>query len=263
MIHPAVASSESESLTTQSNREFYDALWSGSRVMAPERFNTWPLVKSLLESSPCRLEVAPGLRPRLPIQGTHFIDMSAPAVEKLLARGANVAVGQIGSLPFSDRSFNLVAAFDIIEHVDDDNAALAELSRVAAHQSVLLLSAPLHPERWTSVDDLVGHCRRYEPDVLLGKLSSYGWSVESSAIFGMQPRSSRLLDFAVSQLKHHRMRAIWWYDRVILPLAARFQNKLEFTNDMLPTDDVDEILFVCRRNGAVAGPDSNHCALKS
>jgi len=246
-----VTPGESESLATQSNREFYDALWSGSRVVTPDRFNTWPLVKSLLTSS-CRLEVAPGLRPRLPLEGTYFIDMSAPAVEKLRARGANAAVGQIGNLPFSDGTFHLVAAFDIIEHVDDDNAALFELSRVAAHQSTLLLSAPLHSARWTSADDLVGHRRRYEPEVLLGKLSRYGWSVESSSIYGMQPRSSRLLDFAVWQLKHHRMRAIWWYDRIILPLAARFQNKLEFTSGMMPTDNVDEILLVCRRNDAIA-----------
>ncbi len=37
------------------NRQFYDPLWAGSRLVPPERFNTWPLVRSLLASSQPRL----------------------------------------------------------------------------------------------------------------------------------------------------------------------------------------------------------------
>jgi hypothetical protein len=69
------------------NRHFYDALWSDARLIEPERFNTWPLVRSLLAPAQRRLEVAPGLRPRLPIEDTQFIDISAPALAKLGARG--------------------------------------------------------------------------------------------------------------------------------------------------------------------------------
>jgi ubiquinone/menaquinone biosynthesis C-methylase UbiE len=38
---------------------------------------------------------------------------------------------QIASLPFSHGAFDLVCALDIVEHVDDDDAALSEISRVA------------------------------------------------------------------------------------------------------------------------------------
>jgi len=41
------------------NRRFYDLLWSGARLVEPQRFNTWPLVRSLLPESGRRLEVAP------------------------------------------------------------------------------------------------------------------------------------------------------------------------------------------------------------
>ena len=105
-------------------------LWSGARLVEPEQFNTWPLVRSLLSDYGRRLEVAPGLRPRLPIEGTQFVDISAPALTKLRERGAQVVLSQISSLPFADGAFDLVCALDIIEHVDDDNAALRELSRV-------------------------------------------------------------------------------------------------------------------------------------
>src|SRR5271154_6622042 len=71
----------------EKNRRFYDTLWSKTYLTNPRRFNTWPLVSSLVASSPMRLEVGAGMRPRLPIAGTHFIDASPPAVERLNARG--------------------------------------------------------------------------------------------------------------------------------------------------------------------------------
>src|SRR5450631_56554 len=127
------------------NRRFYDLLWSGARLVEPERFNTWPLVRSLLSECDRRLEVAPGLRPRLPIDGTNFVDISAPALTKLSERGAQVVLSQIGSLPFADGAFDLTCALDIVEHVDDDDGAVEELSRVTKSGGILLISAPLHP----------------------------------------------------------------------------------------------------------------------
>ncbi len=64
------------------NREFYDALWSDAKLQPPERFNTWPLISGLLAASPARLEIGPGLRPRLPIAGTHFLDISSPVIAR-------------------------------------------------------------------------------------------------------------------------------------------------------------------------------------
>ena len=75
------------------NRHYYDSLWSGARLVEPRLFNTWPLVQSLLSCSSARLEVAPGLRPRLPLEDTQFVDISGPALGKLRARGASVVMG--------------------------------------------------------------------------------------------------------------------------------------------------------------------------
>jgi SAM-dependent methyltransferase len=230
------------------NRSYYDSLWSGAHLVEPRRFNTWPLVQSLVPASGRMLEVAPGLRPRLPIDGTQFVDISAPALEKLRARGGSVTMGQVKFLPFPDRAFDLVCALDIVEHVDDDDGALAELSRVATMGAVLLLSVPLHPSRWTAFDDFVGHKRRYEPARLKEKLAANHFSVEQSAVFGMQPRSSRLLDLGMWWLIHHRERALWWYNRVFMPLGLRFQKALQFASGMMDLEPVDEILLVCRRD---------------
>ncbi|MEO8164142.1 MAG: methyltransferase domain-containing protein [Betaproteobacteria bacterium] len=240
------------------NQRFYDALWNDARLIEARRFNTWPLISALLSMSRCRLEVAPGLRPRLPVEGTHFVDLSVPAIEKLRARATSVSIASVTALPFARAAFDLVCAFDIVEHVDDEDGALAELARVCAIGGVFVVAVPLHPSRWTPFDDMVGHYRRYEPLRLLAKLHQHGFAVERSAIYGMQPKSSRMLDFGMWWLSHHRERAMWLYNRVMMPLGMCFQKKLSLQTGMIDTTEVDEILLICRRqdNGVQARPST-------
>ncbi|MGH8460381.1 MAG: class I SAM-dependent methyltransferase [Stenotrophobium sp.] len=229
------------------NLQFYDGLWSDARLVEPQRFNTWPLVSRLAARAPRRLEVAPGLRPRLPIPDTQFVDISAPALAKLSARGARTQQAPISALPFADGSFDLVCALDIIEHVDDDERALAELARVAAPGAALILSTPLHPAMWTAFDDFVGHRRRYEPQQILAKLAAHGFAVEQSAVFGMKPKSNGLVRIGMWFLVHRRRRAMWLYNRVLMPLGVHFQKPLTLHDGMVATDDVAEVLLVCRK----------------
>jgi SAM-dependent methyltransferase len=254
-MRPTLQRTRSAQDLLDENRRFYDLLWSGARLVEPERFNTWPLVRSLLPQCGRRLEVAPGLRPRLPLEDTQFVDISAPALAKLRGRGADVVLGEVTSLPFADAAFSLVCALDIVEHVDDDDGALSELSRVLQPGGTLLMSTPLHPSRWTSFDDFVGHKRRYEPQHLLAKLRQHHLAVASSAVYGMQPRSSLLVNFGMWWLIHHRERAMWWYNRALMPLGLRFQTELHLAPGIIATDEVDEILLVClkTRPGLFAG----------
>ena len=247
MIGPAPTRVRSDQELRATNQRFFDGLWHDAHLIGPERFNTWPLVRTLTAGARRRLEVAPGLRPRLPIAGTCFVDISRPAVAALRAEGGHTTRGSITALPFPDRHFDVVCALDIVEHVDDDDAAFAELARVAAPGATLLLSIPLHPDRWTTLDELVGHCRRYEPVRLLGLLDRHGLAVEQTAEHSMQPKSSRLIDCGMWFLVHKRGRAIWWYNHVFMPLALRFERKLALTPGLVDLDRADEILLVCRR----------------
>ncbi len=231
------------------NQEFYDPLWTDARLVGPEQFTTWPLVQALVPSAGVRLELAPGLRPRLPIVGTCFLDVSQPALAKLRARGGLVVRGTVSHLPYPDHRFGLLCAFDIVEHVADDEAAFAELARVARDGATLLLSVPLHQAAWSGFDAMVGHCRRYDPHALVATLARHGFAVERSAGFGMRPRSSRLTRFGMWWLARHRARAMRWYNRVLFPFALRRQRKLRWHDGMLDTDALDEVLLVCRRSG--------------
>src|SRR5438876_7485784 len=127
------------------NRRFYDALWSASYLIPPRRFNTWPLLSGLAAAAPSRLEIGPGLRPRLPIAGTYLVDISRPALTRLKDRAGLTTVGEITALPFPDGTFDLICAFDIVEHVEDDAQVFRELRRVAKNDATVVFSVPLHP----------------------------------------------------------------------------------------------------------------------
>ncbi|MDQ2076424.1 methyltransferase domain-containing protein [Marinimicrobium sp. ABcell2] len=227
------------------NQTFYDSLWAGVRLVEPRQFNTWPVIEALAQTAPDRLEVGAGMRPRLPIQGTHFADISEPALEALAKRGGKVKVASIGELPYDDSSFDLVCALDIIEHVEDDQRALAELCRVAKPGATVLLSTPLHMDCWTEFDTLVGHYRRYEPDQLRELLDQHQLRVCQSGIYGMKPKSSWLVDWGMNQLQKNPQRALWWYNRVFMPMGLRFQKPLALQSGLMDLDALAEIFLVC------------------
>jgi SAM-dependent methyltransferase len=243
------------------NQRFYDALWERAYLQRPERFNTWPLVSSILPNAPARLEIGPGLRPRLPIEGTYFVDISEPAVQCLNEHGGIAQLAEIGEaddhagsddtdaglLQFPDQRFDLVSAFDIIEHVEDDRRLFPELSRVLKDSGTLLCSVPVHASLWTEFDDVVGHARRYEPSDLVSILTDNQLTVEKSAVFGMQPASPRLVEYGMSWLVRHRDWAMFWYNWVGMPLAMKFQKRLTLVEGLLDAPGVDELLLVCRR----------------
>jgi SAM-dependent methyltransferase len=237
---------------TAINRTFYDAFWQKARLQKPNGFNTWPLISELVAGAPERLELGPGLCPRLPIAGTHFLDMSPVVVERLTANGGIAFSGDIGTLPFREGAFDLVCAFDVIEHVEDDRRVFGELSRVLKDEGLLVFSVPLHPNRWTEFDRVVGHARRYEPSDLLAIMVGSQLEIERSAVFGMQPANPRLVAYGMWWLEHHRSRAMFWYNWVGMPLARRFQKRLKLVSGLIDLTHVDEVVLVCRRRRRAA-----------
>ena len=74
----------------------------------------------------------------------------------------------------SGQRFDLVAAFEVLEHIEDDAAVLDEWLRLVRPNGHLLLSVPADPERFGSHDVLVGHYRRYTGDRLRQLLADAG-----------------------------------------------------------------------------------------
>src|SRR5262245_44114991 len=239
------------SVAVAANRTFYDEFWSASEVISPRRFNTWRLLSALTAATSDRLEVGPGLHPRLPIADTHFVDVSPSALARLRSHGGLTTLGEISALPFADGSFDLVCAFDIVEHVENDRGAFRELHRVARDGATVIFSVPLHAARWTAFDTLVGHVRRYDPDDLRVILEEHSFVIEQSAVFGMQPRNTWALNFAVWALTERREKAMRWYNTVFLPLGLLLQRRLACSPGLIDVANVDELLLICRSGSPV------------
>lgn len=104
------------------------------------------------------------------------VDASPDAVQLCLRRGIeSVSVGRLESLPFPDGSFDLIFATDVIEHVDDDRAALSEMRRVCAPGGLLLATVPAYRWLWSEHDEANHHFRRYTLRRLRPRLRATGW----------------------------------------------------------------------------------------
>ena len=64
-------------------------------------------------------------------------------------------------LPFAPESFDLIAAFDVIEHVDEDQASVTALAALLKPGGYMATTVPAHPWMWSAHDALHHHKRRY------------------------------------------------------------------------------------------------------
>jgi SAM-dependent methyltransferase len=232
----------------ESNRRFYDGLWSRTALTDHRAFNTWPVLEPLLAAATDRIEIGPGMRPRLPVPGTRFVDLSPVAVASLRADGGIAVEASITCLPLPPGCADLVCAMDVIEHVEDDRQAVAELHRVLRPGGVLVTSLPLGRRRFDAFDKLVGHARRYEPDEVLRLLVRGGFTIESHAAYGMEPRFSQVKELGAWFLREFPRMAALVYHRILMPIALRtVQPPLVLLPGFAPGPAVDEVLLVCRR----------------
>lgn len=87
------------------------------------------------------------------------------------------------ALPFVEQKFDLICLFDVLEHIDDDAAALAALRARLAPGGHLLLTVPAHPWLWGPHDVLHHHKRRYRAAQLRAVLHNTGFSVRRLGYF--------------------------------------------------------------------------------
>ena len=80
--------------------------------------------------------------------------------------------------------FDLVMSFEVIEHLDEDVAAMREWHDYIAPGGRLLLSTPAHPRRWNAADVWAGHVRRYTRDGLIAAVEAAGFEVETVECYG-------------------------------------------------------------------------------
>ena len=105
-------------------------------------------------------------------------DVSAGSLEVARRRMPHVELLQADAtaLPF-EQEFDVVGAFDILEHEPDDVGALRDIARTLRPGGGLLVTVPQHPRLWSAVDDFSHHVRRYTRRELVRKVEAAGFDV--------------------------------------------------------------------------------------
>src|SRR5919202_5671654 len=107
------------------------------------------------------------------------VDVSEDALAFCRERGLDkVRLGAGEDLPYDDGTFDLVTAFDVIEHMDDDLAGLKEMRRVLRPGGRVLLFVPTFMFLWGVQDDVSHHRRRYRLSQLRRAVERAGFEIE-------------------------------------------------------------------------------------
>jgi len=107
-------------------------------------------------------------------------DRSLDALAFVRARGlTSVVAAEAPFLPFADGTFDIVTAYDVVEHVEDDRTFVTELARVLAPGGALAVHVPAWPFLWSRHDEVLEHKRRYTRQGLRELMLSSGLHLES------------------------------------------------------------------------------------
>ncbi len=112
------------------------------------------------------------------------LDLHEEAIRWCADKGlGQVDKGNICNIPSREDVYDLVMATDIIEHVDDDIAALCEVERVLKSGGHAIITVPAFQSLWGLQDTVSHHKRRYRQQELIDKLNRAGLVVDECFYF--------------------------------------------------------------------------------
>ncbi len=85
-------------------------------------------------------------------------------------------------IPFL-QEFDAVGAFDVLEHIPEDEAVLTQLYQSLKPGGLLLVTVPQHPWLWSATDERACHVRRYTTTELQKKVTATGFDVLRTTSF--------------------------------------------------------------------------------
>lgn len=102
------------------------------------------------------------------VEGLEYAEKRTP--------GASFFQMDAGNIPF-DKEFDAIGAFDVLEHIDDDQAVLRQMFRATKTGGGILITVPQHMLLWSNIDVISHHRRRYSRAEILDKMNRVGFKI--------------------------------------------------------------------------------------
>lgn len=120
----------------------------------------------------CRVLQAQGWR----VLATEYLPAG---VEIAKSRGLDAVQADACDLPVPSETYDLLISFDVLEHIEEDHMAAAEMFRVLKPGGTALVAVPCDMALWSAHDVASGHVRRYDRVGLSKLVAGAGFEIES------------------------------------------------------------------------------------
>jgi SAM-dependent methyltransferase len=133
------------------------------------------------------------------VDGLELDDEAAALSEKRLGRG--IIRSPLPELDGVSNDYDLIGAFDVIEHIDDDHAALAAIATKLKPGGKFIMTVPAHPWMWTAHDVANHHKRRYSKRALKALVEGSPMRLEKIGYFNSLLFPLAVADRTVAKLR--------------------------------------------------------------
>lgn len=146
--------------------------------------NYCPNFQSLLEIGCGTGYVLSGVSKRFPHSTLYGSEIFIAGLGCAYARFPSAKFMQMDArnIPFKEE-FDVIGAFDVLEHIEDDECVLAQVHAALKPHGFILITVPQHAWLWSSIDEYACHVRRYTASDLHQKIETAGFRIARSTSF--------------------------------------------------------------------------------
>ncbi len=123
------------------------------------------------------------------------IDPSGEALKYCTLKGLSVKKSSAEKIDFSEDSFDVVFALDVLEHLENPELAVEEIDRVLKKGGIFIMTVPAHQWLWSYHDEFLHHKKRYNRKDIINLLDKKFEIVKISWIHGFILLPAMILRF--------------------------------------------------------------------